>query len=75
VVEIFSDISKIKALQEEMHQAKTLLLWGRCLQRWPMKSAIPSGAMGVWAGLQERDLAADDPEERHWGKLLRVIQT
>jgi PAS domain S-box-containing protein len=73
VVEIFSDISKIKALQEEMHQAKTLAALGEMSATVAHEIRNPLGAMGVWAGLLERDLAADDSRRKTLGKIIEGL--
>lgn len=73
VVEIFSDISKIKALQEEMHQAKTMAALGEMSATVAHEIRNPLGAMGVWAGLLERDLAADDHRRKTLGKIIEGL--
>ena len=73
VVEIFSDISKIKALQEEMHQAKTMAALGEMSATVAHEIRNPLGAMGVWAGLLERDLATDDPRKETLGKIIEGL--
>lgn len=73
VVEIFGDISKIKALQEEMHQAKTMAALGEMSATVAHEIRNPLGAMGVWAGLLERDLAADDSRRKTLGKIIEGL--
>lgn len=72
-VEIFSDISKIKALQEQMHQAKTMAALGEMSATVAHEIRNPLGAMGVWAGLLERDFDADDPRRKTLGKITEGL--
>lgn len=72
-VEIFSDISKIKALQEEMHQAKTMAALGEMSATVAHEIRNPLGAMGMWAGLLERDLETDDPRRKTLGKIVEGL--
>jgi PAS domain S-box-containing protein len=68
-VEIFSDVSRIKALEGEMQQARTMAALGEMSATVAHEIRNPLGAMGMWAGLLERDLAPGD--ER--GKTLKKI--
>lgn len=72
-VEIFSDISKIKALEEEMHQAKTMAALGEMSATVAHEIRNPLGAMGMWAGLLERDLASDDSKRKTLGKIIEGL--
>lgn len=72
-VEIFSDISKIKALEEEMHQAKTMAALGEMSATVAHEIRNPLGAMGMWAGLLERDLTSDDPRKKTLGKIIEGL--
>lgn len=72
-VEIFSDISKIKALQEEMHQARTMAALGEMSATVAHEIRNPLGAMGMWAGLLERDLDADDSRRKTLGKIIEGL--
>ncbi len=72
-VEIFSDISKIKALEKEMQQAKTMAALGEMSATVAHEIRNPLGAMGVWAGLLERDLGTDDPRRKTLGKVLEGL--
>lgn len=72
-VEIFSDISKIKALEKEMQQAKTMAALGEMSATVAHEIRNPLGAMGVWAGLLERDLGSDDPRRKTLGKVLEGL--
>ncbi|NLE02379.1 MAG: PAS domain S-box protein, partial [Fibrobacter sp.] len=72
-VEIFSDISKIKALEEEMQQAKTMAALGEMSATVAHEIRNPLGAMGMWAGLLERDIAAEDPRRKTLGKIIEGL--
>jgi PAS domain S-box-containing protein len=68
-VEIFSDISRIKALEGEMQQARTMAALGEMSATVAHEIRNPLGAMGMWAGLLERDLPPGDKR----GKTLKKI--
>jgi PAS domain S-box-containing protein len=72
-VEIFSDISRIKALEKEMQQAKTMAALGEMSATVAHEIRNPLGAMGVWAGLLERDISADDPRRKTLGKIIEGL--
>jgi PAS domain S-box-containing protein len=72
-VEIFSDISRIKALEKEMQQAKTMAALGEMSATVAHEIRNPLGAMGVWAGLLERDINADDPRRKTLGKIIEGL--
>ncbi|MBD3320914.1 MAG: PAS domain S-box protein [Chitinivibrionales bacterium] len=72
-VEIFTDISRIKALEEEMQQAKTMAAVGEMAATVAHEIRNPLGAMGVWAGLLERDLGPDDPRKKTVGKIIEGL--
>lgn len=72
-VEIFSDISKIKALEEEMQQTRTMAVLGEMSATVAHEIRNPLGAMGMWAGLLERDLEGDDPRKMILGKITEGL--
>lgn len=72
-VEIFSDISRIKTLEEEMQQTKTMAVLGEMSATVAHEIRNPLGAMGMWAGLLERDLDADDPRRKTLGKITEGL--
>ncbi|NLP03419.1 MAG: PAS domain S-box protein [Fibrobacter sp.] len=72
-VEIFSDISRIKALEKEMQQAKTMAALGEMSATVAHEIRNPLGAMGMWAGLLERDLSAEDPRRKTLGKIIEGL--
>jgi len=69
-VEVFSDISKLKALEEEMQQTRTMAALGEMSATVAHEIRNPLGAMGMWAALLERDLADDDPRRSTLGKIV-----
>lgn len=72
-VEIFSDISLIKALEKEMHQAKTMAALGEMSATVAHEIRNPLGAMGMWAGLLERDLEPGDQRRKTLGKITEGL--
>ncbi|MBD3347333.1 MAG: PAS domain S-box protein [Chitinivibrionales bacterium] len=72
-VEIFSDISRIKALEEEMQQARTMAAVGEMAATVAHEIRNPLGAMGVWAGLLERDLKPEDPQRKTVSKIIEGL--
>ncbi|MDD5675144.1 MAG: ATP-binding protein [Chitinivibrionales bacterium] len=73
-VEIFSDISHIKALEKEMQSAKTMAALGEMSAVVAHEIRNPLGAMGVWVGLLDRDLAGDDPRKQTLSKVTEGLQ-
>jgi PAS domain S-box-containing protein len=69
-VEIFTDISKIKALEKEMQRTRTMAALGEMSATVAHEIRNPLGAMGVWAGLLDRDFERDDPRRK---TLKRII--
>lgn len=72
-VEIFSDISKLKAMEKEMQQSRTMVALGEMSATVAHEIRNPLGAMGVWAGLLERDLEPGDPRIRTLGKITEGL--
>lgn len=72
-VEIFSDVSKIKALEGEMQQARTMAALGEMSATVAHEIRNPLGAMGIWAGLLERDLTTDDSKSRTLKKIIEGL--
>jgi PAS domain S-box-containing protein len=70
-VEIFSDISRIKALEEEMQQAKTMAALGEMAATVAHEIRNPLSAMGMWATLLEREVA---PESQSRTILHRILE-
>ncbi|MBN1980995.1 MAG: PAS domain S-box protein [Chitinivibrionales bacterium] len=72
-VEIFNDMSRLKALEEEMQHKKTMAALGEMAATVAHEIRNPLGAMGVWAGLLDRDLETHDPRRKILGKLTDAL--
>lgn len=72
-VEIFSDISRIKKLEEEMQQSKTMAALGEMAATVVHEIRNPLGAMGVWASLLDRDLEKGDPRRETLYKITDAL--
>lgn len=72
-VEIFSDISRIKALEEEMLQNKTMAALGEMAATVVHEIRNPLGAMGVWASLLDRDLDKGDSRRETLSKIIDAL--
>lgn len=72
-VEIFSDISKLKDLENEMQQSRTMAALGEMSATVAHEIRNPLGAMGVWAGLLDRDFEKDDPRRETLAKLTSAL--
>lgn len=70
-VEIFSDMSKLKALESENNQNKILAALGEMAATLAHEIKNPLGAMGTWARLLDRTL--DDSNERGKNTLAKII--
>ncbi len=72
-VEVFSDVSKLKALEEEMQQTRTMAALGEMSATVAHEIRNPLGAMGMWAALLERDLDETDPRRKTLGKIVEGL--
>ena len=72
-VEIFSDISRIKSLEEQMQHTKTMAALGEMAATVAHEIRNPLGAMGMWAGLLERDLGPDDERKKLVKRILEGL--
>jgi signal transduction histidine kinase len=72
-VEIFSDISTIKALEEEMRRTKTMAALGELSATVAHEIRNPLGAMGLWAGILERELELNDPRRKTLDKIVEGL--
>jgi PAS domain S-box-containing protein len=72
-VEIFSDISKIKKLEGEMQQARTMAALGEMSATVAHEIRNPLGAMGMWAGLLERDFSPNDTRGHTLKKIIEGL--
>ncbi len=72
-VEIFSDISRIKALEEQMQHTKTMAALGEMAATVAHEIRNPLGAMGMWAALLERDLGPEDERKKLVNRILEGL--
>jgi PAS domain S-box-containing protein len=72
-VEIFSDISRIKALEEQMQQAKTMAVLGEMAATVAHEIRNPLGAMGMWADLLEREVPEESNSRKIIGKIVEGL--
>lgn len=72
-VEIFNDISRIKELEEEMQQSKTMAALGEMAATVVHEIRNPLGAMGVWASLLDRDLEKGDSRRETLHKIIDAL--
>jgi PAS domain S-box-containing protein len=72
-VEIFSDISRIKSLEEQMQHTKTMAALGEMAATVAHEIRNPLGAMGMWAGLLERDMGPDDERKKLVKRILEGL--
>jgi PAS domain S-box-containing protein len=72
-VEIFSDVSKIKKLEGEMQQSRTMAALGEMSATVAHEIRNPLGAMGMWAGLLERDFSPDDTRGHTLKKIIEGL--
>jgi len=72
-VEVFSDISKIKAMEEEMQRTKTMAALGEMSATVAHEIRNPLGAMGMWAGLLDRDIDPEDPRKKTLSKIIEGL--
>jgi signal transduction histidine kinase len=61
------------ALEREVLQAKTMAALGEMSATVAHEIRNPLGAMGVWAGLLERDLEPQDPRRKTLGKITEGL--
>jgi PAS domain S-box-containing protein len=72
-VEIFSDISRIKALEEQVQHAKTMAALGEMAATVAHEIRNPLGAMGMWAALLERDLDPADERKKLMNRIMEGL--
>jgi len=73
VVELFSDLRKMKKLQEEVQQARTLSALGEMAGHVAHELRNPLGGIGGFAALLERDLDVDDPRRSLVQKIIEGV--
>jgi PAS domain S-box-containing protein len=72
-VEIFSDISRIKALEEQVQHTKTMAALGEMAATVAHEIRNPLGAMGMWAALLERDLDPGDERKKLMNRIMEGL--
>ncbi|MBD3316858.1 MAG: PAS domain S-box protein [Chitinivibrionales bacterium] len=72
-VEIFTDMSRIKELEKEMQRTRTMAALGEMAATVAHEIRNPLGAMGVWAGLLERDFDPADSRRETVRKLIDAL--
>ena len=68
-VELESSLAKREALERQLQQASAMAALGEMSATVAHEIRNPLGAMGVWAGLLERDLDPQDPRRKTLGKI------
>ncbi|KPK95884.1 hypothetical protein AMJ80_03050 [bacterium SM23_31] len=72
-VEMFSDLRKIKVLQEEVQHTRTLAALGEMAGNVAHELRNPLGGIGGFAALLERDLDVDDPRRKLVQKIIEGV--
>ncbi len=73
-VEIFNDISRVKELEKENQQNKTLAALGEMAATLAHEIKNPLGAMGTWARLLDRTIPVDDSKRKKTlGKIIDAL--
>ena len=72
-VEIFNDISRIRALEAEIQSNKTMAALGEMAATVAHEIRNPLGAMGVWAGLLDRDIDKGDPRKETLARIVDAL--
>ncbi|MDR2591579.1 MAG: hypothetical protein LBC59_02080 [Chitinispirillales bacterium] len=67
--ELRASLARREALEREVQQAKTMAALGEMSATVAHEIKNPIGAMGVWAGLLERDMDPQDPKRKTLGKI------
>jgi signal transduction histidine kinase len=68
-IELRNSLARQEALGREVQQAKTMAALGEMSATVAHEIKNPIGAMGVWAGLLERDMDPQDPKRKTLGKI------
>jgi signal transduction histidine kinase len=67
--ELRSSLARREALEREVRQAKTMAALGEMSATVAHEIRNPLGAMGMWAGLLEREMDPQDPKRKTLGKI------
>jgi len=68
-IELQSSLAKREALERQLQQASAMAALGEMSATVAHEIRNPLGAMGIWAGLLERDLDPQDPRRKTLGKI------
>ncbi|MDR0331792.1 MAG: hypothetical protein LBH93_08810, partial [Chitinispirillales bacterium] len=68
-VELQNSLAQREALEREVLQARTMAALGEMSATVAHEIRNPLGAMGMWAGLLERDMDPQDPKRKTLGKI------
>ncbi len=74
-VEISTDLTQIKQLQNQMQHAKTLTALGEMAATVAHEIRNPLAGIGGFAGLLERDLDSDDPRRSLVKKIVQGVSS
>lgn len=72
-VELRNSLAKREALEREVQQAKTMAALGEMSATVAHEIRNPLGAMGMWAGMLERDMDPQDPKRKTLGKITGLL--
>lgn len=73
-VEIFSDVTKLKELEQENQQNKTLAALGEMAATLAHEIKNPIGAMGTWARLLDRSINKEESKKKQTiGKIIDAL--
>jgi len=67
--ELRASLARREVLEREVQQAKTMAALGEMSATVAHEIRNPLGAMGMWAGLLERDMDPQDPKRKTLGKI------
>ncbi|MCL2219064.1 MAG: ATP-binding protein [Chitinispirillia bacterium] len=68
-VELENSLAERKTLERQLQQASAMAALGEMSATVAHEIRNPLGAMGIWAGLLERDLDPQDPRRKTLGKI------
>ena len=72
-VEVFSDMTEIRKLEEEVQRARTLAALGEMAANVAHEIRNPLGGIGGFAALLERDLDVNDPRRNLVRKIIEGV--
>ena len=72
-LEVFNDLTEVKRLEAEVQRVQTLAALGEMAATVAHEIRNPLGGIAGYAGMLERDLAADDPNRRLVHKITEGV--